>query len=118
MINGLLPFKRGVSFSNPTKRWKKARTALLEVLAPPRVNGFAEILSYESDCLVEQLLMRTEQQGQLDPLPILNAAAMNVVLTIAYDHRVESVDDPFFKVPCIMCGTQIFIDLSPLYRRL
>ncbi|SAL99656.1 hypothetical protein [Absidia glauca] len=88
----------GVSFSNPTKRWKKARTALLEVLAPPRVNGFTDILDYESDCMVEQLLTRTAQQGQLDPMLTLNVAALNVVLMIVYGQRVESVDDPFFKL--------------------
>jgi hypothetical protein len=78
---------------------------MLEVLAPSRVSGFTDILDYESDCLVEQLLTTTAQEGQIDPMLILHVAALNVVLMIVYDQRVESADDPFFKVSCRLCGS-------------
>ncbi|KAI8342909.1 cytochrome P450 [Chlamydoabsidia padenii] len=87
----------GVSFSNPTKRWKKVRGALLDVLSPPRVDEYSDILKYEADCLVEQLLARTKRDGQINPITTLNAGALNVVFKIVFGQRVESADDPLFK---------------------
>jgi hypothetical protein len=89
---------RGIAFSNPTKRWKKARTSVLEMLAPSRVMDFSDILHFESDHMVKQLLTTTAKEGQFNPLMVLNAASLNVVTTIVFAQRVDSVDDPLFKV--------------------
>ncbi|KAI8333092.1 cytochrome P450 [Chlamydoabsidia padenii] len=87
----------GVVFSNANKNWKKSRTAVLSVLAPNRVKQFTNLLAYEADTMVEQLVERSLLNGQLDPLKTINAGALNVILTVVFGKRVYSTDDPFLK---------------------
>jgi hypothetical protein len=96
-----LTFVRGVVFSNANKNWKKSRTSVLSVLAPSRVNEFTDLLLYETDNMVNELLGRTSRNGQLNSLTTINACALNVVLTIIFGRRVTSADDPFLKVCCL-----------------
>ncbi|CAO3589869.1 unnamed protein product [Absidia cylindrospora] len=88
---------KGIVFTKSDKRWKKTRTAALSVLAPQRVNEFTDVLVYEADSLVQQLLKRTEQDGQVDPLTILQASSLNVILTTCFARRVTSPEDALFK---------------------
>ncbi|KAI8100201.1 cytochrome P450 [Halteromyces radiatus] len=88
---------RGVACSNADKRWKRARAALLSILAPQRVNQFTDVLLYEADALVEQLISRTKLFGQVDPSPCLQNAAMNFILTTCFATRISSADDQLFK---------------------
>ncbi|ORZ14121.1 cytochrome P450 [Absidia repens] len=87
---------KGIVFTKSDKRWKKTRTAALSVLAPQRVNEFTDVLIYEADSLVQQLLKRTEQDGQVNPLTILQASSLNVILTTCFARRVTSPEDPLF----------------------
>ncbi|SAL97641.1 hypothetical protein [Absidia glauca] len=87
---------KGVVFTKADKRWKRTRTAALSVLAPQRVNEFTDVLLYEADSLVDQLIGRTNSDGQLNPITTLQAASLNVILTTAVGQRVKSADDPLF----------------------
>ncbi|KAI8100200.1 cytochrome P450 [Halteromyces radiatus] len=88
---------RGVVCSDANKRWKRARTAALSVLAPQRVNQFTDVLLYEADAVVEKLVSHSQLHGQVDPSTYVQSAAMNVILTTCYATRVNSADDPLFK---------------------
>lgn len=70
----------------------------LSVLAPQRVNEFTDVLLYEADSLVDQLIDRTNSDGQINPITTLQAASLNVILTTAFGQRVKSADDPLFIV--------------------
>ncbi|KAI8075991.1 cytochrome P450 [Halteromyces radiatus] len=59
---------RGVACSNADKRWKRARTAAYLQL-----------------------------DGQVDPAPYLQNAAMNFILTTCFATRIDSVEDQQFK---------------------
>ncbi|KAI8100208.1 cytochrome P450 [Halteromyces radiatus] len=88
---------RGVACSNADKRWKRARTAALSVLASQRVNQFTDVLLYEADTVVERLLSQSQLDGQVDPAPYLQNAAMNFILTTCFATRIDSVEDQQFK---------------------
>ncbi|CAO3593213.1 unnamed protein product [Absidia cylindrospora] len=100
---------KGIACANADKRWKKARTAALNVLAPQRVNEFVDLIMMEADNLVDQLLTETKRHGQIDPGTTMNASALNVILTTVFGKRVKSVDDPLFK------EIMHFVDLSMKY---
>ncbi|KAI8100206.1 cytochrome P450 [Halteromyces radiatus] len=88
---------RGIICSNAGKGWQRARTAALSILAPQRVNEFTDVLLYEADILVEQLLSRSQLYGQVDPSTYLQNAAMNVILTTCFATRINSPESQLFK---------------------
>lgn len=87
---------RGVVFPNPGRRWKKTRTAALDVLAPKNVDRFSDILDYEADSIIETLLEDSAANAGLYPVKYFQAAAMNVVLTTILGKRATSMKDPLF----------------------
>ncbi|KAI8075986.1 cytochrome P450 [Halteromyces radiatus] len=89
--------KRGITCSDADKRWKQARAAALSILSPQRVNEFTGVLMYEADALVEQLVSRSQADGQVDPAPYVQNAAMNFILTTCFATRINSVEDQRFK---------------------
>ncbi|KAI8100202.1 cytochrome P450 [Halteromyces radiatus] len=108
---------RGVACSDANKGWKRARTAALSVLAPQRVNQFTNVLMNEANILVKQLLSRSLLDGQVDPAPYVQNAAMNVILTTCFATRINSVDDQLFKdVLGYMHGGMKISGESDLYR--
>ncbi|KAG2228138.1 hypothetical protein INT45_009184 [Circinella minor] len=89
--------QRGVAFPNPDKRWKNARTATLDILAPKNVDKFSPILEFEADFIVKHLLAATLANGSVEVIKPFQAAAMNVVLTTSLGKRATSLQDPLFK---------------------
>ncbi|KAI9491715.1 cytochrome P450 [Zychaea mexicana] len=89
--------QRGVAFPNPGKRWKKTRTAALDILAPKNVDKFSPILHHEADFIVKHLLSATIANGHVEVIKPFQAAAMNVVLTTSLGKRATSLQDPLFQ---------------------
>ncbi|KAG2228137.1 hypothetical protein INT45_009183 [Circinella minor] len=88
--------QRGIAFPNADKRWKKTRTAALDVLAPKNIKKFAPILERESDFIVEHLLKTTEEKGSIDVVKPLQFATMNFLFVTCLGKRATSVNDPMF----------------------
>ncbi|KAI7872070.1 cytochrome P450 [Spinellus fusiger] len=87
---------RGIVFSPHGKRWKVARTAAANFLAPKMVNQFTDVLQYEANHLINQLLTSTKKDGNVNPVIDLNVSSLNVVLTVCFGFRTESNKDPIF----------------------
>lgn len=88
---------RGIAFSHGDKRWKRTRTAALELLSPQKVDDFIELIIFEADSLTKELINKTKQHGQLYPLTYIQASTLNVILTTTFGTRVNSIDDPLLK---------------------
>ncbi|KAI9493660.1 cytochrome P450 [Zychaea mexicana] len=88
--------QRGIAFPNPDKRWKKTRTAALDVLAPKNINKFGPILEREADFIVEHLLKTTEEKGSIDVVKPLQFATMNFLFVTCLGMRATHVKDPLF----------------------
>ncbi|CAO3635540.1 unnamed protein product [Cunninghamella blakesleeana] len=88
---------RGIIFSNADKKWKRIRTAALELLAPQKVDDFVDLIVDEVDLLIEELLNKTKQHGEIYPLKYLQASTLNVILLTTFGTRVESINDPLLK---------------------
>ncbi|CAO3639618.1 unnamed protein product [Cunninghamella echinulata] len=88
---------RGIAFTNADKKWKQARTAALEILAPRKVDEFAHLVDFEADNLIKQFIELTKQKGQLNPLEYIQSATLNVILQTTFGNRVSSIDDPLSK---------------------
>lgn len=96
-INIILFLHRGIVFSNANKRWKKTRAAVLNILAPRRVEEFKDVIVKEADRLIETLLKDTENSGSVNPTDYLNITTMNVILQTTYGKNPITKDDPFYK---------------------
>ncbi|KAI8075987.1 cytochrome P450 [Halteromyces radiatus] len=116
---------RGVACSDANKGWKRARTAALSVLAPQRVNQFTNVLMNEANILVKQLLSRSLLDGQVDPAPYVQNAAMNVILTtclqldvLGYMHggmKISGESDLYRFFP-IMSVLDVLLGKKRIYR--
>ncbi|KAI9300930.1 cytochrome P450 [Cunninghamella echinulata] len=88
---------KGIAFSNANNKWKKIRTAALEILSPRKVDDFVELITFEADNLVQQLLCETKKAGQINPIQFIQTATLNVILQTTFANRVTSNQDPLYK---------------------
>ncbi|KAJ8654226.1 hypothetical protein O0I10_010048 [Lichtheimia ornata] len=91
------PGQRGVAFPNPGKRWKKTRTAALEVLAPKNVERLSDVMTQEADYIVKYLLSASLANGSVDLVKPLQFSSMNVIMQASLGMRAESPRDPLFR---------------------
>ncbi|KAJ8657340.1 hypothetical protein O0I10_006893 [Lichtheimia ornata] len=91
------PGQRGVAFPDPGKRWKKTRTAALDILAPKNVDKFSDLIGRESDFLIKYLTSASFANGSVSLIKPLQFFSMNVILQAALGKRVDSPNDPEFR---------------------
>jgi hypothetical protein len=91
-------FIRGVVFTDYDKKWKNARTAILNILSPKSVEGFDETLQYEAEYCVNQLIKETQCHGEVDPLEFARCSSISIILSIAFGiPGIKSPNDTLFK---------------------
>ncbi|KAI8327318.1 cytochrome P450 [Blakeslea trispora] len=89
---------RGVVFNDYNKNWKNARTAILNILSPKSVDGFDDLLQREANHLVDTLIQKSEQFGQVDPAEFIRCSSVNIILATAFGiPGVHSPEDPLYK---------------------
>lgn len=92
------PYFRGIVFTDYGKRWKNARTAILNILSPKSVAEFDTVLQREADNCIKHLLEQTDLHGSVNPLMFMRCSSINVILAAGYGLKgVSSPDDPRFK---------------------
>ncbi|KAI7866024.1 cytochrome P450 [Spinellus fusiger] len=87
---------RGIVISEHGTKWKRARMAANDFLAPKVVNEFSYLLQQQSGILVKQLAEKTSLNGKVYPFDDLLLNSLNLVLTVCFGTYIESTDDPLF----------------------
>lgn len=91
-------FFRGIVFTDYGKKWKNARTVILNILSPKSVAGFDRVLQREADNCVNHLLEQTELHGDVNPLSFMRCSSLNVILAAGFGiSGVSSPEDPMYK---------------------
>ncbi|KAI7862713.1 cytochrome P450 [Spinellus fusiger] len=98
---------RGIVLSEHGAKWKKARMAANDFLAPKVVNEFSYLLQQQSDILVKQLAEKTSLNGKVYPFDDLLLNSLNLVLTVCFGTYIESTDDPLFTKIIQMIDTSL-----------
>ncbi|KAG1474830.1 hypothetical protein G6F56_000105 [Rhizopus delemar] len=92
------PDNRGIAFVDYSKRWKYARSAVLNILSPNTVDGFVDILERETNQVVETMKEHANVYGEIDPHSFSRLSSMNIMLAVAFGIKgSKTVEDPFYK---------------------
>lgn len=92
---------RQVSLAENDIKREDIRTAILDILSPSSLKGFDPVLQEEARVSVEQLIRKTQNHGNVDPLSFIRCTLINVILSTAFGNSgVKSPNDPLYK--CIM----------------
>lgn len=93
--------KRQVSLAENDIKREDIRAAILDILSPSSLKGFDPVLQEEARVSVEQLIKKTQNHVNVDPLPFIRCTLINVILSTAFGNSgVKSPNDPLYK--CIM----------------
>ncbi|KAI8982617.1 cytochrome P450 [Pilobolus umbonatus] len=87
-------FGRGIISAPYGHSWKKTRNAALSILAPKKLDMFADMIDSESDALVERLISCSEKEGGISPMPHLEFNSLNFISAALFGIRFETMDDP------------------------
>lgn len=90
--------ERGLAFTDYGKRWKNARSAVLNIISPKSVQGFDAILQREAERSVNQLIEQSKLHGSVNPLNFVRCSSLNVILATGFGMEgMKSPEDPLFK---------------------
>jgi len=77
--------------------WKKMRKVLNGFLAKSAVAAYADRVDYEGVLFMTQLLENGGQSDGVDPYYFCALYAMNNIMSMTFQQRFESVDDPLYR---------------------
>ncbi|KAI8986528.1 cytochrome P450 [Pilobolus umbonatus] len=87
---------RGVLAAQPDGNLRAVRAAILGALSPKHLPKYYDMLEKESNHLLNNLIDTTERQGSVDPFHALEFSTVNVIMSISFAQRFESVYQPEF----------------------
>ncbi|KAI8982678.1 cytochrome P450 [Pilobolus umbonatus] len=88
---------RGIIMAPYGPSWRKARNAALSILAPKKLDVYADVINEESGSLVERLISSSEQEGGISPMHHFELNSLNFISLALFGKRYESMDDPDYK---------------------
>ncbi|KAI7864553.1 cytochrome P450 [Spinellus fusiger] len=88
---------RGVVFAKYGKRWTDARAAATNFISPKALNDSNDVLLFETECLVKELMAQTKSKKSVNPFNYATCASLNIVLRLYCTMRVDSPEDPLYK---------------------
>ncbi|KAI9491887.1 cytochrome P450 [Zychaea mexicana] len=89
--------RRGMTFTDADKRWKRSRAAAQSLLSSKAVDRLTKTLEIEATQATQRLLEETAKNGQVNIVKHMQLAALNVILRICFGVYGESVDDFFIQ---------------------
>ncbi|KAI8879554.1 cytochrome P450 [Backusella circina FSU 941] len=88
---------KGVAFSNYTGNyWKKARSAVLSVLAPKMVDQYVDLIEREASCLTDRLIEETKKSGNIDAWLTVELYSFNIISQVCLGKQFKSIEDEDF----------------------
>ncbi|KAI7879545.1 cytochrome P450 [Mucor mucedo] len=88
---------KGIVFGSHSKNWKKARGAVLSIIAPKVVDkNYIKPIQSEAAALVDRLIAYSKKENGVDPTVHLHLNSMNTICRAAFGKHY-SFDDPEFK---------------------
>ncbi|KAI8982679.1 cytochrome P450 [Pilobolus umbonatus] len=88
---------RGILSAPYGHSWKKTRAAALSMLAPKKLDGYADVIDNEASELVNRLISSSEKEGEVSPMSHLELTTLNFMFLSLFGHRFESIDDPAYR---------------------
>ncbi|CAO3632019.1 unnamed protein product [Mucor hiemalis] len=89
---------KGAVFPQPDADWRKARTTVLALVAPNKIDERAEVYRLESIALVERILRKIDNgEAEFYPKMDIQLAVFNISLQICLGKRYDSYEDEEFK---------------------
>ncbi|KAI8877874.1 cytochrome P450 [Backusella circina FSU 941] len=89
--------KKGIVFADADAGWKKARSVVLNVLAPKAVEKYLDLIEHGSSDLVDRLIQATKADGSVNPSKNLELYSLSIISKVTLGKKFESVEDPDFK---------------------
>ncbi|KAL0089929.1 cytochrome P450 [Phycomyces blakesleeanus] len=87
----------GLIFAETSKKWHRTRSAAMALLSPKSVDPIGQDMIEEADKLTKALIEGTAKHGCMSPSEDLYLVSYNVIMTVCFGLRAESVEDPDFK---------------------
>ncbi|KAI8144939.1 cytochrome P450 [Fennellomyces sp. T-0311] len=89
--------QRGMTFTNPDKRWKRSRAAASNILSSKALNKFTEHIEYEISRATNHLIKISNNVGKVDVIQQVQLMTTNIFMQTCFGKRATSVDDPLFQ---------------------